>query len=113
MKLITSHIGSDFDSLASMVAASKLYDGAIMSFSGSACRTVREFLKRFPGRWDVLTPRKIHLDDVDTLVVVDARSRGRIGPFSKLLDRPDVKVHLYYHHPPSLDEIPAEVRIIE
>lgn len=113
MKLITSHIGSDFDSLASMVAASKLYDGAVMSFSGSACRTVREFLKRFPGRWEVLTPRKIHLEDVELLVVVDARSRGRIGPFSKLLDRSDVKVHLYDHHPPSRDEIPAEKRIIE
>lgn len=113
MKLITSHIGSDFDSLASMVAASKLYDGAVMSFSGSACRTVREFLKRFPGRWEVLTPRKIHLEDVEMLIVVDARSRGRIGPFSKLLDLPDVKVHLYDHHPPSQDEIPAEKRIIE
>ena len=113
MKLITSHIGSDFDSLASMVAASKLYDGAVMSFSGSACRSVREFLKRFPGRWDVLTPRKIHLDDVDMLIVVDARSRGRIGPFGALLDRPGMKVHLYDHHPPSSDEIEAEKKVIE
>ncbi len=113
MKLITSHIGSDFDSLASMVAASRLYDGAVMSFSGSACRSVREFLKRFPGRWNVQTPRKIHFDDVDMLIVVDARSRGRIGHFAPLLDRPGLKVHLYDHHPPSLDEIPAEKRIIE
>ena len=73
MILVTSHIGSDFDSLASMVAASKLYDGALLSFSGSAGRTVREFLKRFPGRWEVLTPRKITLGDVELLVVVDAR----------------------------------------
>ena len=113
MKLITSHIGSDFDSLASMVAASKLYDGAVLSFSGSAGRTVREFLKRFPGRWEVLTPRKITLADVELLVVVDARSRSRIGAFAPLLDRPSVKVHVYDHHPPCQDEIEADKSVIE
>lgn len=113
MRLITSHIGSDFDSLASMVAASKLYDGAVLSFSGSAGRTVREFLKRFPGRWEVLTPRKITLADVELLVIVDARSRSRLGAFAPLLDRPSVEVHLYDHHPPSLDEIEAAKSVIE
>lgn len=113
MILVTSHIGSDFDSLASMVAASKLYDGALLSFSGSAGRTVREFLKRFPGRWEVLTPRKITLGDVELLVVVDARSRSRIGAFAPLLDRPGLKVHLYDHHPPAQDEIEAEKKVIE
>ncbi|MBL3593629.1 MAG: CBS domain-containing protein [Synergistaceae bacterium] len=113
MILVTSHIGSDFDSLASMVAAAKLYDGAVLSFSGSAGRTVREFLKRFPGRWEVLTPRKITMADVDLLVVVDARSRSRIGAFAPLLDRPGLKVHLYDHHPPAQDEIEAEKRVIE
>lgn len=113
MKVITSHIGSDFDSFASMVAASKLYEGAVMCFSGSASRNVREFVKRYQTRWKVLTPRKIDLDEVTTLIVVDARSRSRIGSFSTLVGRPGVKVHVYDHHPSSSDDIPADYMVIE
>ena len=113
MKLITSHIGSDFDSLASMVAASKLYEGAVMCFSGSASRNVREFVKRYQTRWKILTPRKIDLDEVTSLIVVDTRSRSRIGSFTTLLGRHDIEVHVYDHHPSSSDDIAADYMVIE
>ncbi|MDD4835908.1 MAG: hypothetical protein PHU72_02210, partial [Dethiosulfovibrio sp.] len=74
MKLITSHVGSDFDSLASMIAAGKLYPDGVPCFSGSANRNVRDFLKRHRGRWTVLTPRKVRMDEVTKLIVVDTRS---------------------------------------
>ncbi len=35
MELITTHINADFDALASMIAASKLYPDAVMVFSGA------------------------------------------------------------------------------
>lgn len=113
MKVITSHIGSDFDSFASMVAASKLYEGAVMCFSGSASRNVREFVKKYQTRWKVLTPRKVNLDEITTLIVVDTRSRSRIGNFSSLVGRPGVEVHVYDHHPPSGDDIEADFKAIE
>lgn len=113
MKLITSHLGSDFDSLASMVAAAKLHEGAVMSFSGSACRNVREFVKRYRTRWNILTPRKVNLDEVTSLIVVDARSKSRIGAFSSLVGRPNVEIFVYDHHPPSSDDIPADHSLIE
>jgi len=34
LKVITTHIGADFDSLASMVAATKLYPGAVACKKG-------------------------------------------------------------------------------
>lgn len=74
MNLITTHIGADFDSLASMVAASKIYGGSQLAFSGSAARNVREFLRKFGGRWNVLTPSKVDASSVTLLVVVDASS---------------------------------------
>ena len=113
MRVITSHIGSDFDSFSSMVAASKLYDESTLCFSGAACRNLREFLKRFGNRWRVLTPRRINLDDIDHLVVVDARSKSRIGPFGSICGREGVVTHVYDHHPPVNDEIPAEKALIE
>ena len=42
MKVITSHMGSDFDSLASMVAASRLYPDAVLCMSGAASKTAAE-----------------------------------------------------------------------
>lgn len=113
MKVITSHMGNDFDSLASMVAAQKLYPGAVMCLSGSASRTVREFLKKHGNRWNVVTPRKIKFDEVTMLIVVDARSRSRIGPFASLLGRKEIPVHVYDHHPPSADDIDGEYMAIE
>ena len=113
MRIITSHIGADFDSFSSMVAASKLYDDSVLCFSGAACRNLREFLKRFGNRWKVLTPRRVNFDEVDHLVIVDARSRSRIGPFGSLCGKEGVLIHVYDHHPPVIDEIPAQKAFIE
>lgn len=113
MKVITTHIGSDFDSLASMVAASKLFEGAVMCFSGSASRNVREFLRRYQTRWTVLTPRKIHMDEVTHLIVVDTRSRSRIGPFASLVGKQGIKIDIFDHHPEGADDIPADEAVIE
>lgn len=113
MKVITSHMGNDFDSLASMVAAQKLYPGAVLSLSGSASRTVREFLKKNGDRWNVVTPRKVKFDEITMLIVVDARSKSRIGPFASLLGKKDIPVHVYDHHPPSADDIDGEYMAIE
>ncbi|HPJ25706.1 MAG TPA: CBS domain-containing protein [Synergistaceae bacterium] len=112
MILITSHIGADFDSLAAMVAASKLYGPSELSFSGSATRNVREYVKRYGTRWKVLTPKKVCFSDVTLLVCVDVRSLGRIGPFRRLVEERHVPVHVYDHHPPLKDAIPAEKEII-
>ena len=113
MKLITTHVGADFDSLASMVAAQKLYGGGTLCFPGAASRNVREFLKKYPSAFNVLTPRKVKMEQVETLIVVDTRSRSRIGPFAVLLDNPSVEVHVYDHHPPSGDDIKGSRVLLE
>ncbi len=112
MILITSHIGADFDSLAAMVAASKLYGPSELSFSGSATRNVREYIKRYAVRWKVLTPKKVCFSDVSLLVCVDVRSLSRIGVFRSLVEERHVPVHIYDHHPPSEDPLPAEKEVI-
>ncbi|NLO55818.1 MAG: CBS domain-containing protein, partial [Thermovirga sp.] len=113
MKIITTHIGADFDSLASMVAAKKLYPGARACFSGSAGRNVREFLKRTPGRWEILTPSQVEMDKITMLIIVDARSPARIASFAGILDRPGLEVHVYDHHAAVQEEIEASFSLIE
>ena len=117
MKLITTHIGADMDSLASMVAAQKLYKEGVLCFSGSSSYNVRSFLKKYESRFTVTTPRKIKMGEIDTLIVVDARSRNRIGPFGALLgdsvEKNLVETHVYDHHPPSGSDIHATYSFIE
>ena len=110
MQLITSHLNTDFDSLASMIAIQKLYPDAVICPPGSMSRKVRDFMAKqgrpFASR--LMKPKKIPLDQVTLMVAVDTRSRARIGPFAALAGRQDVEVHVYDHHPPTLDDIPAE-----
>ncbi|HOU32197.1 MAG TPA: CBS domain-containing protein [Synergistaceae bacterium] len=112
MKVVTSHVGCDFDALASMVAAAKLHEGAIPCFSGAAGRNVREYLRRFDF-WKIRTPGKINMDAITTLVAVDVRSRNRIGPFREVAERPGVDVVVYDHHPPVSDPLVAREEYIE
>ena len=108
MQLITSHLNTDFDSLASMVAIQKFYPDAVICPPGAMNRRVRDFMNRHGHQWNILKPSKIPIDQVTLMVVVDTRSRSRIGPFAALAGKQDVEVHIYDHHPPTIDDIPAE-----
>ena len=115
MHLITSHLNTDFDSLASMIAIQKLYPDAVICPPGSMSRKVRDFMAKHGRHWaaKILKPKKIPLDEVTLMVVVDTRSRSRIGPFAALAGRQDVAVHVYDHHPATPDDLPAEELIYE
>lgn len=115
MHLITSHLNTDFDSLASMIAIQKLYPDAVICPPGSMSRKVRDYMSKNGQHWagKILKPKKIPLDEVTLMIVVDTRSRSRIGPFAALAGRQDVEVHVYDHHPPTQDEIPASKLVYE
>ncbi|GHT01523.1 hypothetical protein AGMMS50276_29720 [Synergistales bacterium] len=114
MRLITSHLNTDFDSLASMVAIQKFYPDAVICVPGKMERNVQNFVNRFAHIWDVQKkPSKIPLDEVTQLIVVDARSRARIGVFAGLVGKQGVDVHVYDHHPPTIDDIPASMIVYE
>jgi tRNA nucleotidyltransferase (CCA-adding enzyme) len=108
MQLITSHLNTDFDSIASMVAIQKLYPEAVICPPGAMNRRVRDFMFRYGHLWSIQKPSKIPLDEVTLMVVVDTRARSRIGPFVALAGKNDVEVHVYDHHPPTIDDIQAE-----
>lgn len=99
MIAITTHINADFDCLASMVAAKKLYPEAEVIFSGSQEKNVRDFLANtgFPMEFGRL--RNLDLEAVTTLVVVDTSAAERLGPFAPLVGKPGVKTVFYDHHP--------------
>lgn len=107
--VITSHLNADFDAAASLLAAKKLYPDAKIVFPGSQERGIREFLLKSGGLLDATPLKKIDLGQIGLLVVVDTRQKARIGVFAGIIGRPGVKVHIYDHHPPSENDIEAEV----
>lgn len=112
MDIITSHINADFDSLASMVAAKKLYPDAEIVFPGSQEKNLRDFIEVFhPVK--IKRIKDIDLSRVEKLVIVDTKIPGRIGPFAELLANKKIKIHIYDHHPFTKGDIRGELEKIE
>ena len=110
--IITSHINADFDSLASMVAAKKLYPDAEIVFPGSQEKKLRDFLEVFhPIK--IKRIKDIDLSKVTELIIVDTKIPSRIGPFAELLSEKNIKIHIYDHHPFNKGDIRGEVEKIE
>jgi len=100
MDIITTHIGADFDSLAAMVAAKRLYPEAELVFPGSQEKSVRDYLaQEFRNIYEFKKIKHIDLSRVQRLIVVDTRQAERIGKLAECLNNPNLIVHLYDHHP--------------
>ncbi|MFW5837854.1 MAG: CBS domain-containing protein [Desulfovibrionaceae bacterium] len=107
--VITAHVNADFDSLAAMIAASKLYEGAVLIFPGSQEKNLRNFfIQSTTYLFNFKNFKEIDPDSVQTLVVVDTRQKSRLSHVAPLLERDDVKIHTYDHHPDSDEDIQAE-----
>lgn len=112
--IITTHINADFDALASMMAAAKLYSGAWLVFPGSQERNLRNFfVQSVCYFFNIVKIKDIPLNRVRRLIVVDTRQAERIGPLATLASDPQVEVHLYDHHPDSDDDIKANFQLVE
>jgi tRNA nucleotidyltransferase (CCA-adding enzyme) len=112
MDIITSHINADFDSLASMVAAKKLYPKAEIVFPGSQEKKLRDFLEVFHPT-TIKRIKDVDISKVTRLIIVDTKLPGRIGPLAELLSNKNMKIHIYDHHPFSKGDIRGEVEVIE
>jgi tRNA nucleotidyltransferase (CCA-adding enzyme) len=113
MDVITTHINADFDCLGAMAAAALLHPGAVLSFSGSQEKGVRDFLARYPAYLPPVTrARDLDLDAISRLIIVDCQQASRIGRFAGIIGRPGLELLVYDHHPVSADSLRADGGII-
>lgn len=117
MDVVVTHDASDFDALASAVAAVKLYPEAHVVL-GSLGRGVREFLSLHKDRYPSVAARELDAKAVLRAVVVDVRRAGRLGHVAGLRDRmvardPDLDVHVWDHHAAAPDDVPARFERVE
>lgn len=113
MEVITTHVNADFDAMASMIAAKKLYPDAILVFPGSQERTLREFfVKSTVYLYDFKRLRDVDITEVSRLILVDTRQVSRIGKFQEIISRPGLEIHIYDHHPEDEDNIQGTLEVI-
>ncbi len=106
LTLITSHVNADFDAMASMLAAQKLYPEARVVFPGSQEKNLRHFfISSMVYLFNMVEIRDLDLAAVRRLVLVDTCQANRLGPLARILDNPGLEVHIYDHHPPRADDI--------
>jgi tRNA nucleotidyltransferase (CCA-adding enzyme) len=114
MEVITSHTNADFDALASMVAAKKLYPGAKLVFPGSQEKSMRDFFVE-SALYAVETERLRNIDpsQITRLIVVDNRNPARLGKLAEAMHNPGLSVHIYDHHPAADGDLKGEVEMVE
>lgn len=113
-EIITTHMNADFDALASMIAAKKLYPEATLVFPGSQEKNLRNFFLHSTSYiFNFTKIKQINFDKIKRLILVDTRQRSRIGKFADLLENKDIEIHIYDHHPDSDEDIRGTVEIIQ
>lgn len=96
MDVIATHSNADFDGLASMVAAKKLYPGAKLVLPAGAQETVRNFLSVHD--LDLSKLKELDLQQIMRLILVDTQEPSRIGTLTSCLENPSVEVVVFDHH---------------
>ena len=86
--------------MASMLAAQKLYPDSIIIFPGSQEKNLRDFfISSTSYLFNMADPKTIDFSIVSKLVIVDTRQKNRLPHVSELLDKKNIKIIIYDHHP--------------
>jgi tRNA nucleotidyltransferase (CCA-adding enzyme) len=96
--VIVSHANTDFDALAAMLAARRLYPGAEIALSGSLNRNVREFYRLHADELGILEAGRVDPSAIRRLIVVETVHPERLGEFEHVARDPGVEVVVFDHH---------------
>ena len=111
MDLIVTHVGADFDALASLAAAKKLYPNASVVLPGSCDKDVREYLEKNSHVLDLKQENEVDYKKVKRLILVDTRLAKRIGEAKKALKNRGLVLHFYDHHPRAKGDLSGTVDV--
>ena len=98
MQIVTTHKNTDFDALASVIAATVLYPGAIPVLPKNLNPNVKAFLSIHKDLFQVGTPDDIDFSQVSRLIVTDVNKWERLARVGNLRDRTDLEIFLWDHH---------------
>ncbi len=98
MLIATTHKNTDFDGLASIIAATILYPGCIGVVPKMTNKNVEQFLSTHKTAFNLILPHEVVHDTVTKLIVVDTDQWQRLDRMDKLARREDLEIDLWDHH---------------
>ncbi len=98
MEIITTHNASDFDALASVVAAGIHYPQAMPVLPSRINPNVQAFLSIHKDLFPMHAFHEVSLDGVTRLIVVDTNQWKRIDRLQSLARSEHLDVHVWDHH---------------
>ncbi|MEN9935562.1 MAG: hypothetical protein RLZZ387_2141 [Chloroflexota bacterium] len=104
MELILTHSYTDFDALASQLAAARLYPRAVPVLSAQLNENVREFAALHARELPFVRLGDLPDEPVEHVILVDTATVPRIPQ----LGEPHPPVLIIDHHPPEQDPLPGD-----
>ncbi len=95
MRIITSHENTDFDALASVIAATLLYPDSLPILPQSLNPNVKAFLSIHKDLLQVSTVDDIDPGEITRLIVVDVNRWGRLDRMVTLKNKADLEIFLW------------------
>ncbi len=97
--LITCHINADWDALAAIIAASKLYPNSLLVYPGSMEKELNAYFNDFINVfYSFVQIKEIDPEDIERIVIVDTCQASRVAHIEKFLQKDGIEVHIYDHH---------------
>ena len=97
-QVVATHTNTDFDAFASLLAARRLYPGAVACVGGSLNRNVREFHRLHADDLGVVEASRIEPDAIRRLIVVETVHASRLGELEAVALDPAVEKIVFDHH---------------
>jgi tRNA nucleotidyltransferase (CCA-adding enzyme) len=112
--IVTGHANADFDCLAAIIAAGKLYPGSTLIFPGSQEKNLRHFfIQSATYLFNFKNFKDIDPSSVKQLVLVDTRQRSRVPHIEPVFANPDLVIHCYDHHPDTDEDVVAAMSVVK
>ena len=96
--IIATHTNTDFDALASMLAARRLYPGSVVALQPTLARNVREFVRLYADELELVEAGALDLSQARRLVAVETVHASRLGELESLALDSAVEKIVFDHH---------------
>ncbi|MGL1930543.1 MAG: CBS domain-containing protein [Desulfotalea sp.] len=97
-KIVTTHMNTDFDGLASVIGATILFPGFVGVIPKMVNNNVSRFLATHKSAFDLIQPNEVVHSQIENLIVVDTDQWHRLDRMSKLKERDDLDIEIWDHH---------------
>jgi tRNA nucleotidyltransferase (CCA-adding enzyme) len=106
MQVIATHVSSDFDSFAGMIAAKKIYPEAEILMPSSINSNVRRFIALHEDGLPALKdPGDIDLHSISRIIMVDTKIPSRLGVLKNIANSKKAQIMIFDHHRKSHEDI--------